>query len=270
MDFFENDSYVGIIKEKISENTGSRGYQTTLAKVAGIQTSYFSAVLGERSHLSLEQGARLAEFWDLNSLSSDYFLALIARDRSTSDLLRGKFQRDLENIRRESRQVYRRLIDTENGRVLLSREDSLFYTSHWAVPAIHALVKTEGQWTHKAIVERFRLEDELVALILNKLETLDLAYRDEDVWKHKSRAGISEPDKLLRKVGHGAMRECANQRIVSPSDKNFHLSGFVTVARDDYERIKKELESSIQNVLQLCRDSKSEEVVALCFDFFTP
>ena len=71
---YEFEDYRQFIRHQLEANKQQRGYQSVLAKAAGCQPSFFSQAVRGQVQLTPDHAVGLADFWQLDSHQTDYFL----------------------------------------------------------------------------------------------------------------------------------------------------------------------------------------------------
>ncbi len=83
MKIFEFNSYKRFIRKKIETLPGhGRGELSKIAKHLGIHTTMMSHVLKADAQFSLEQALRLADYFTMNEMETDYLVALVQWERA--------------------------------------------------------------------------------------------------------------------------------------------------------------------------------------------
>lgn len=267
--FFEHTSYIDVIKEIISENVHTRGYQSHLAKAAGCHASHLSHVLNGRAHFNLEQAIAVCEFWKFNDLHTDYFVTLVNQSRAGTDLLREKFTRDLEKIRSDSLRGVS-LQRNSTPVVVLESEQSIHYMSAWYVSAIHAALGIESLRTIKALAARFHLPEDQVALVLKELEAFKMAKQENGVWESTSLMALGGDTKSIIKIYHNVVRQKANVALDTRTEHDYFTTNLMSFGRSQIPEMKTRLQNAVRSILEDSQKSDQEELVFLTVDFFVP
>ena len=150
VNLFSFDSYYKAhILETVSQQGTRRGYRTQLATAAGCHTSFLSQVLNTHVHLTPDQALGLCQFWSFRPSETDYFLALVQRDRSGSYLGRDYYQRKIEELIEDSQDLSRQVRDPE---MPPSLSPEIYYSS-WYHAAVFVLLSLPQVNSAEAIQE---------------------------------------------------------------------------------------------------------------------
>lgn len=267
--FFEQTNYIDIVREFISENVNTRGYQTHLAKAAGCHNSHLSHVLSGRAHLNLEQAVAICEFWGFNELHTDYFLGLVNLARAGTEKLKTNFERHLEKIRNDSlRGVSYHEKDTPI--VTLPADKSVLYMSSWYTSAIHLGLEFPHLRTVEALGNRFHLPEEQVLSVLKMLEDFGIAEEKDGEWLSKSKVALGGDTKPVTKMYHHAIRQKANLCLDTRGDNDYFTTSLMSFSRASIPEIKMRLQNTVRSILSDSNEQEGEEILYLCVDFFVP
>jgi hypothetical protein len=268
--FFSSACYLDIIRSQLELNSTVKGYKSLLAKAAGFHTSYLSHVLSERAHISPEQAIAICDFWGLNAIHTDYFLALLNKERAGSERLRKKYELDLDRIRKEAENSLVVMSPKEINKIKLRPDQLLFYLSNWFAPSIHIALRIQGLQTIKALAKRFDLSEAKVSDTLQKLLAMDAVSVNDEVWTFKNFPDADESLGGYPKVLHNTMRQRANMILENKRDDDVFSTWVVASSRKEIDEIRAELQEVVINRLKGSFEYPEEEVVCLCLDFFTP
>lgn len=267
MKYFAFSNYVDFLRERINDNSSIRGYQTKLAKAAGCSPSFLTHVLNGRSDLNLEQAAALCEYWELGSIGTDFFLALVNFARSNTDALKKKFLRDIARLRYES--AFAMTLRPYSGSsVVSSPEAALAYLGSWSHQVLHAAIGVKELRTAEALSRRFNLPIQEINFILSQLVDMNLARYSGGEWIHADNLAGTDVNPGLLRMHHWTLRQQANLRVGAFTRGATHLTGVLTIAKEDVFRMKEMVDDLAAKQMEIARKSKEEAVVAFCYDFF--
>ncbi|RYZ57989.1 MAG: DUF4423 domain-containing protein [Proteobacteria bacterium] len=266
--FFSAACYLDIIRSQLELNSSVKGYKSLLAKAAGFHTSYLSHVLSERAHISPEQAIAICDFWGFNAIHTDFFLALLNKERAGSDRLRKKFELDLERIRLEAENSLIVMSPKEITKIDLRPDQVLFYLSNWFAVSVHMALRIPELRTVKALSTRFLLTEAQIEDTLQKLLEMDVVSVTENVWTFKNFADVGESQGGYPKVMHNTMRQRANALLENKKTDDVFSTWVVASSQKEIAEIRAAFQEIIKNRLKGSFDYPEEELVCLCLDFF--
>ena len=88
MNVYQSKHYREYMKSKIDNYVKVRGYRTRLARAAGFSPSFLSQVMHESVEITPEHAIRMAQFWELDAKSTEYWMLLVDHGRAGSIILR--------------------------------------------------------------------------------------------------------------------------------------------------------------------------------------
>lgn len=266
--FFSISSYLDIIKQQLEQNSGVKGYKSLLAKAAGFHTSYLSHVLSERAHISPEQAIAICDFWGFNEFYTDYFLALLSKERAGSERLRKKFEGDIERVRREAGNSLTVMSPRDIKKIQLKPHQTLYYLSDWFCIALHMTLRTPGPHTIPSLMDRFSLSEAIVSGSLNKLREMDLVSVEGEVWSFKSFAEVEESQGAYPKIFHSTMRQRANQVFNYATERDVFSTWVVSISKQEVAQLKSCIETFVLNRIKGSCPHPEEDIIALNIDLF--
>ena len=101
MNKFTFDDYKELIIQQVeSLEKGGRGQFARIAKHLGVHTTFVTHVLRGASHLSVEQGIKICDFFLFSELETDFFIQLLQFNRAGDQKTRDFFSKKLAKKRR--------------------------------------------------------------------------------------------------------------------------------------------------------------------------
>ena len=261
---FDYSDYRGFINAKIKENAGKRGYQGTLAKYAGCQSSFLSQVLSSNVQLTLDHGAGLSEFWGFNSHEAEYFLDLIAYDRASTKSLRKVLSERMEKAKTlDDASLKEKMAQVTNS------EELELYFSAWYWAAIHLMTSfTEFQTTEK-IAKRLNLDVAMVEECLGKLAQMEFVQKVGASWKITKKTfpvAKNLPLQLMQQKSW-FIKANNNQKFFSGREGNMHGTVVRVFTESSYHEFSKAFAKFVANFSSQ-KDGAPSEVVCLSYDLF--
>lgn len=101
MNLYEAKHYRDYIKYKIENYIRVRGYRTRLAKASGFSPSFLSQVMHESVEITPEHAIRMAQFWELDDKSTEYWMLLVDHGRAGSITLRRHIEQRMERMAKD-------------------------------------------------------------------------------------------------------------------------------------------------------------------------
>jgi hypothetical protein len=88
VNIYEAKHYRDYINYKISTYFKVRGYRSRLARAAGFSPSFLSQVMHETVEITPEHAIRIAQFWELDAQTTEFWMLLVDHGRAGSIILR--------------------------------------------------------------------------------------------------------------------------------------------------------------------------------------
>lgn len=256
-------SYRAVVRHFIELHAEVRGYQGRLAEAAGVQKSYFSAMLANRTDLSPEAGMKLSLFWGFSKTQTDYFLELLSLDRTEFAPLKKRISERLAAMRNEAENLSERFPSRK-----VSAAHEAFYYSTWTVSAVHVLSGVEGFQTIPALASRLGLPAQAVSDILIKLEAAGLVRKVGSRWEMKPGHFHLPKGSPLGAMNHFNWRSQAVLDSTTPGAEGIHYTSLQSHSKADLLKIKKLLFDVLDANRKLLEPSPNEDLSCLCVDFF--
>lgn len=256
--------YKEFLRQQTRLNESTRGYKSQIAKAAGCPPSYLSRVMNAKAHLSQEQAIKLAVFWTLSPVETEYFLELVNLGKTSLPLLTRRIRNRLLSLKAESENLSNRFSATTT----LDHEKEMLYYSAWHWSAIHVLVGIQGFQTAEKIAKRLNISLSLTVELLSKMEKMGLVKRKNENWSRAPGHSHLSKDSPMIKVHHTNWREKAVQDSLSPTNDSLHYTLVQSHSQIDFDQIKQLLLDSLDKCREVMKPSAREEMTCLCLDFF--
>src|SRR5476649_2027297 len=98
-DFIDYKAFLRTRVESMPKH--GRGQYQKIASHLNVHSTMISQVFGGDKNLSLEQACSLCEFLGLGDLETEFFVALVSRERAGSKSLKNLIDRRLDQLRRD-------------------------------------------------------------------------------------------------------------------------------------------------------------------------
>lgn len=263
---FQFDNYKDFLREWIEKQPSKgRGEIAKLGQFLNISPSLVSTILNSDRHFSVEQACELCEYFKLDRLECDYFIALVSFEKAGSEKLKKFWTHQKREILKRSKQVEARIKFEKN----LTPEQQTQYYSHAVFSQIRVLSTLEVGIS-KAELESFiklpsaRLNDALDFLLEAQLISEKAGrYTATDKIVHVNK----ESPHFLRH--HMNWRLLQLQQVSSTSDEDVTYTFPCTLNKEDFKKIKTLLVEAITKSHQIVRASPAESFACLTIDFIS-
>lgn len=263
---FDFNSYQEFLIHQLGGKSSRRGLKTKLAEILNIKTSYLSRILNGESDLTLEQAHQTSQFFSLNTLEQEFFLALVSQKRAGSFELKQFYQMTLDRIKKESQKIEKRIHKPE----ALSEKDSLKYYSRWVYLAVHVAVSIPGLKSLRSIANKFSLNIDEAQEILDFLVQTNIISYDTKTRNYNvgpTYTHIGEHSDLVYSH-HYNWRIKALENISKKDPKALHYSALFSLSKEDALKLKNNFLELIKNHVEILKPSKEEVLYCQVIDFF--
>jgi len=258
---FEFEDYKLYVLQWI-EGKGSekRGEFQRIAQALKVHPTLVSHIFRGEKNLSLEQASRLCRYLGLSQLETDYFLLLVQRAKSGSLELTQVFDRQIEELRKRSKTLAHRVTrDT-----ILTDEDKATFYSNWYYSGIRLLTSIPKYQTKAAIEENFQLPMSLISDALEFLTRTGLCRYDGRHYSMGPALTHLESSSKWVSRHHVNWRLKAIEQQSQMTEEDLMFSGPLTLSKKDAAQFRETLLQLIQELGQLAKASKEEEL--RCFN----
>ncbi|MCJ8277985.1 MAG: TIGR02147 family protein [Bdellovibrionales bacterium] len=265
-DLFEFESYKSYLKAYIEENR-RRGLVSDLAKAAGCDRTYLSQSLNSKVQLTPDHVLGISQYIGLSDNEQNYFLLLNLYERSNSESARKVLDKQMKSIRKQNQLVSEKIKDIIKPSEL-SDEDKNTYYSSWIYQAIHILSAIEEFQKASSISEKVGLSLSKTQDVLNELESMGLVNKSGNTWKHSRKPIHISRGSAYNTLNHIHWRTKANEQFNNAD--NIHYTGVFTLSKSDFNKVKKQVLSLIEDQRKAIGESGSEELYIFCCDLYSP
>lgn len=263
MEVFSYSDYKEYLKVALA-NKG-HGSRLQLSEAINCQSAYITRVLNHDAHLSLEQAVDTSSFFELTQDEEEFFLLLVQLAKAGTKRLKDITKRKIKEIREKRALLSNRInIKEELDEVMQAR-----YYSKWFYAAIHILITVPGFGDKKSIGAYLGLPMEIVNEATEFLIQTGLITTTKDGFTSGKGRIFLKGDSPFIVQHHENWRMRAMDNITLGGKNNVHFSSVYSLSRKDFETIKEKLLTHIQEVREIVRPSKEEEVCVLNVDFFS-
>lgn len=255
--------YLSAVEKDVSLH--ERGFRSRLSEALGIQNAFVSKVLNQpKVHFTLEQVMKLAEFLELDSEESAYFLWMAQLARAGTKKLQDFFLNLIQ-------QAQDRHLDIKNrvgeNRVLSEADQNRFY-SHWIYGAAHVLSSIPKFQYLNTMADALQIDQKILREILIFLVECGLVKTQGE----KFIVGTTQLH--LTKNSPNIAKHHTNWRLKGiddsskPDSQGVHYSTVSSLSQKDFEKLRHDLTKVIQDYVDVIRPSKEETACCFTMDFF--
>lgn len=264
-DVFTFRDYRLYIREDIAAHSGARGYQKKLAEAAQCRPSYLSQVLNSHVQLTMDQAALLCAFWEFNDDRTEFFLALVQLERSSSKALQDLLHKKINTLQKKHKQVSNRVTPVER---VTARDDRVAYYSNWIFPAVHVLASVRDFQTVDAMVQRLSVPKPVLHTVLDDLKRMGFVREENGQFRSIVQDIHVNRDSPLNISNHFQWRHRSLAKITEGDSRNIHYMSIYAMSRSDIELLREMLLDFIEKTRKLVAPSPEEDVVCFLADLF--
>lgn len=265
MNVLDFDDYRQFLRKTIAAMpNGGHGQNKRISEAAGISTAFFSQVLSEKRQLSAEQASLIADFLGLSEAHAEYFLLLVEIDRAGNHSLRARLKQRQAKLKKAVQVIGKRFASVSE----VSKKDQPIYYSDWIYNAIHQLTAIPGFQTEFKIADRLNLPLKKVKEALTFLIATGLCAEKNGRFNIGPARVHLSPESPWIKQHHLHWRSRAIEEFDTDDERSLHYSSPMTLSRGDYEKIRKLLVDTIEQVGTVVDPSPSEDLACLNIDWF--
>ncbi len=265
MSIFDFKDYRAFLKSEIkSRPHKGRGELSRISDHLGVNSTMLSQVMSGLKEFSLEQAKRVCDYLALPKLETDYFLILVQLERAGTHDLKDYFREKREEMKKSSLEISKRI---RTDRSLTDLERSVFYSSG-LYSAIHIFTSLESGKTLEQVVEKFNIPRSRVQEILRFLLEAGLVSSNNGIFIPTVQSTHIEKGSPFLVKHHSNWRVAAIQKSESLSSEEMMFTANISISKKDFEKIREQLVTAIQEISQIVKDSPSEEIANLNIDWF--
>lgn len=244
-----------------------KGIRSRLAEHLNCHSAYISKVLNGSFHFSMEQGERLADFFDLDQNESYFLLLLIEYARAGSKPLQKILQSKIDKLSAESLNIKSKIKDSD----ILNTDIQRKYYSQWMYLSVHALCSVESEKINREYIANYlRLPVKKVHEIIEFLKSHGLIIETPQQGFKVGNYRInltSESSSIYNHLSN--WRTKALERMLVSNDFSLHYSSLICIPKQDAMKIKDNFLHAIENARKITQESRSKDLFAYNIDFFS-
>lgn len=262
---FDFQDYREFIKAWInSHGVEKRGLKSELALVMGVSSSLMSQVLKGDKDLSPEQAAEAAGHFAFSELESDYWFAMIEKDRAGTVKLRQRSERKMRQLHEQAKILSRRI----RKDVVLSEEIKAIYYSTWIYSGLRNLSSLPEMKEVNDLAKRLKIPPLLAAEMVHFLLQNGLCKTDEKGLTYGPAQTFLEKESPYVLNHHRNWRQRALEVMELRREKDFFFSSPLSLSRKVAEDLRGQIAAFLQQVFSQTGPSPSEVVACLNLDWF--
>jgi len=246
-------------------NRYDRGFRARLAEALGVQSAFVSKVFNQdKVHFTLEQTMSIAKALELDREAGSYLIWLVEWARAGTKDLKTFFIELIEAAQTRHLNIKNRVGES----VTLSEQDQSRFYSHWLYVAAH-IVTTIPQYTSlNKMAEALKVDTQMLRDVLVFLSQTGLIIaKDEKFY-------IGPTQFHLPKTSPNVVKHHTNLRLKALDDAadtrsdGIHYSTVSSLSVKDAEKLRHDLTQTIQDYVEVVRQSPEETAVCFNLDFF--
>lgn len=261
---FEYNDHSTYMKDRL-RSIGQRGVKQRFAEYIRVQPAFLSQVLAQKYPLSLEQADRANFFFEHSIDESDYFIALVSRDRASTESLKKYFSNQLNDLKKRRFEIIRRLGRKDE----ISENAKGVYYSSWIYGAAHIATTIPAARRLGQLQKLLNIEMDVLKNILQFLVDNNLIYQESGEYlptQNWLRLDRSSP--YIRQH-HNNWRQKAIQNLEKQDDKDLHFSGVYSLDSKTAVSIREDILELIARQVKKIEKAPEKELYSLGIDFFS-
>jgi transcriptional regulator with XRE-family HTH domain len=261
---YKYSDYLKFLSTKIGGAGSRTGLKSKLAQAIGCQQTYLSKVLKGNADFSLEQAIAAANFFELSSEETEFFILLVSHNRASTSQLKQFYGKQISDYQNKMLSVE----STTEIKEFLSRENQQIYYSNWYYMAFHIAVSLSSIRNIEDLAKHFDLDRSKTAEITEFLLTTGLVKLD------KKRLAPGPTHIHLKKGSPDLLKHHTNWRLkalnsVSKSGpESFHYTVVASLSQSDAKELRAKLVEWVEDFLDSIETSPEETIYCHNLDFF--
>lgn len=242
-----------------------RGELVRIASVLSIHTTTLSQIMAGKKDLSLDQGWALSKYLHLGLVETEYFIALVEKDRASTREFKNYLDQKMERLKKQSQDLMNRKVDD----VILSDGAKGEFYSNWYYSAVRLITDLPNRQQPQTIAESLGLPLELVERVIEFLVKNGLcAYENGKLAPGPIRTHLDASSPQVSRH-HTNWRLKAIEAHARSREKSEMFYTFpVTLSEKDAVEVQSLLAQLIKEVNGIIVPSPPESLYALNLDWF--
>ncbi|MDG0817192.1 TIGR02147 family protein [Bdellovibrio svalbardensis] len=265
MSIFEFNDYKAFLRSEIKKRPGAgRGELSRLSEFLGINATMVSQVMSGPKDFTLEQAKKIAEYFVLPKVETDFFITLIQIERAGTQDLKNYFREKRDEIKKESLKISNRIVSEKR---LTDLERSIFYSSH-LYSAIHLFCSVGNGQSLESILKKFEISRQRAQEILQFLLSNGLCIQKNGLYMMGTQSTHVEKGSPFLIKHHSNWRIAAIQKSENIADNEMMFTANISLSQKDFAKIRETLMQTIQEISETVKASPAEEIANLNIDLF--
>ncbi len=224
-----------------------------------------SRVIHSELHLTPDHSSGIATYLNLTDLEAEYFETLLHYNRAASPHYKSRLLRRLSRLRESSSDLARVFESPQIDSV----EAQNFYYASWIPAAVHIACAVKNLNSPLLIANRLGLPIQEVTSTLDRLKDLGLLLEDGGKFSLSEKFLHISKNSFLISAHHSHWRNQAIANCQKRDQTALHFTGVFAVGRPEFERLKEQIQSSLEKSKEIVGDSQEEEeLICLSIDAF--
>lgn len=264
--FFDQQNYRILLKTWI-KSLPERGYGelSRIAAHLGVNSALISQVFSGKKEFTFEQGFRITKYMGLDDFQSEYFMALLQRERAGDHEYKKHWDQKIQSMQSEALNLKNRV---KKDRSLSDFEKATYYSSYM-YGAIRLFCSIGDGKTLSEISEMLDLSREKTSEAIRFLQDIRLLREAEGSKYQMTEASLFiDRDSPLIKKHHLNWRLQTLKKIEKLSDDELCITFPYSISEKDFKKIREILVSAVQQIQMIVKESPAEKVAYLNIDFF--
>ena len=241
-----------------------RGEFRKISTALGMHTTLLSQVVTGRKCFTEEQASRLCGYMALSPLETDYFMALILRERAGTADLKGIYLRHLVALRGQAKEAKSRVPEAKE----LNDSDRAIFYSSWQYSLVRLLTSLNRYQRPEEIARRLNLSISRVKEILDFLVSRGLCNETRDRRYERTGKNTHIEARSPLAVRHHQNWRCKclelHERMAAD---DLAFTAPVSLSRKDLDKVKAILLDAISGIAKVVEHSPAEEIAYLGIDW---
>jgi len=263
---FYFDNYREYLKNMVEERRLRGHTKAELARVLECQAAYLSQVLAEKVDFTEEHLLRLAEYIEFNEVETEYLLTLLRIAKAGNQNMKRYLDRQRVKLKETAEELEPRLSSRKTKSA--NQDLNIYYSSSWLPSIIHLATSCERSQTVPAIAKKFGLSEELVHEHLRRLEKFGLVDFSNDRWKYSGTSIHFSKNSPLDLQLQMSRRLLAMNRLSFRKTSDLYYSVIFSTDPKTASQLRSQFLNTIEILHKTVEPTASEEVFAVCIDFF--
>lgn len=262
---FEYNNYKEFVNSHIeSLPQKGRGFYRKLALHLNINSVMISQIFKGARDLTPEQALQISELLGMDDLSTDYFILLVQKERSSHYTFQKRLEEKLTKLKNQSLELKNKLTNEKE----LSEKSKLEFYSNWFYSGVRLASSIESLDSSEKIASRLNLPLSIVNQVINFLLENELCILDGKKLRMGPQRTHMGSDTLIASKFLLNWRIKGLNRIESFSKDELFYSAPMALSENLRLEIRKEIADVISRLTEKVVKSESETLSCLNIDWF--